>query len=784
SGASNYYSAVPTAEGNWQDYVPDAHDFPYVQTEYTPDNTGRIRRQSGVGADYTIDGDHATEYYYVQARQEELNRLFGYQVGYNSRYKKNMVVDANGQVSISYIDPQGRVIATSLAGTNVTGGSGVDPVLLSVGEELTGNHGQLVVDLLNKVGDDDPDTDIDDNEAFSTGAFGSLMDAKSLNTQILSTDNGNAHDFTYRIRTSSFSDECMAAGKAYPFAYDLFIDVKDDCGNSVIDAPDATINETVVGTHGAGYTSTTDVDATYTFTTTLATGSYSVTKIVKVNEEKLEEYVDDYIENNECLLSYEDFLTETDKDCPDGDAPGGIDKCFVSLEMMKMDVSPGGQYGALSGDGWEISVFNTGTNYLAQGASSTTLNYENPLSGDDYKDMDGTSSTVTIGGVAYDPKDLSLDDFVDNWQPSWADVLVKFHPEYEYLALYDELCSSVKTGETYTSTEYDDAILAIDNYADAISTSNAIGVDLTTSGATANLFNLYAEDPFFSNTYSFVSDNALKSNLMEEIIEDYKANADNYDLWEIALYTVGCGTDLDGSCTPPVIGSLTTEEKDQVWNTYKNYYISEKKKVIQLFMDINAIENGFYNGYIGGSATTPPITAFTYYTTFSSVMDEYIGAITAGTGTGAPYPSPWFITSSGAEIHHFSTKVQRFMPISNLYDSGLPEDDAIDALVADGDAAIYESTGKCPLLLDAEAYLNALAANDKLIGSGLSTDDYPEFTSDLFVGMGGTLGLTSTITLNNTNVSSQANIGGTQGVTSLTTIKLDAPSDVTLTWAN
>ncbi len=60
SGASNYYSQMPSAQGNWQDYVPDAQNFPFVQTEYTPDNTGRIRRQSGVGAEYTIHGEHAT----------------------------------------------------------------------------------------------------------------------------------------------------------------------------------------------------------------------------------------------------------------------------------------------------------------------------------------------------------------------------------------------------------------------------------------------------------------------------------------------------------------------------------------------------------------------------------------------------------------------------------------------------------------------------------------------------------------------------------------------------
>src|SRR5690554_1541729 len=47
-GAGLYYSDQHT-ETNWQQYVPDAEGYAYTQTRYTPDNTGRIRSQSGVG---------------------------------------------------------------------------------------------------------------------------------------------------------------------------------------------------------------------------------------------------------------------------------------------------------------------------------------------------------------------------------------------------------------------------------------------------------------------------------------------------------------------------------------------------------------------------------------------------------------------------------------------------------------------------------------------------------------------------------------------------------------
>ena len=189
SGASRYYSTEPLAENNWQDYVPDAEGYPFVQVEYTPDNTGRIRRQSGVGPDFKIDGDHATQYYYLQPSQEELDRLFGYQVGFKSRYKKNLVIDANGQVSISYIDPQGRVVATALAGVNENAPGSYTTNLISLDEHTTGDHNYVTRDLLNKLDPLHADTELDDNRRLVTGIHGAAVDALSLSTQYGSTDN-------------------------------------------------------------------------------------------------------------------------------------------------------------------------------------------------------------------------------------------------------------------------------------------------------------------------------------------------------------------------------------------------------------------------------------------------------------------------------------------------------------------------------------------------------------------------------------------------------------------
>ncbi len=118
SGAARYYSAKNESNSIHRDYIPDGKGYVYSQSEYLNDGTGRVIRQSGVGEEFRMDGSHATRYSYGSAAREELVRLFGSNVGDASHYKKNLVVDPNGQVSVSYLDLQDRVIATALAGNS------------------------------------------------------------------------------------------------------------------------------------------------------------------------------------------------------------------------------------------------------------------------------------------------------------------------------------------------------------------------------------------------------------------------------------------------------------------------------------------------------------------------------------------------------------------------------------------------------------------------------------------------------------------------------------------
>ena len=834
SGAAKYYSPNNTPGIYSQNYVPQAHGFPFVQMEYTPDNTGRIRTQSGVGVPYQIDGDHATKYFYLQPYQEELNRLFGYKVGYKTRYKKNMVVDANGQVSVSYFDPQGRVIATALSGNNTTN-------LQSLGEELNGHHASQSVDLLNKFGLTDENTPYDDNTLLSTGENGPFNDALILNTQIGATSDNSLHTFTYQIKTSTFSDPCLLedGGISYPYAYDLTIELQDDCGNSVLTSTvpisldiDGTTNATYTSSLGVNYTPGT-VAALNGFTANLKIGSYTLSKILKIDGDKLDEYVQHYISYpGNCLLQPIDFASTAPQDCynilPAEDANFVATTCSVTEKMMLADLSPFGQYGAIDPSDL-TSVFGT-VNVLAQGGAPSSLTtWKNPDPLYPYQDENGNLSYIIVneistnvfnpaldpGIVATDlapgvnpgqykalPQDLlNLNTFLGSWNINWAKSLLKYHPEYKYKAYVDELCNETAlVGSQQISTEtYNNNLQLIENYAVAKLPTNVLGVNLIGDPYDpSSLLEINDLDPYFIlglPAYNLIVDNNLKDALMDEIMSNYKNATVQITMWNFAVKAVLCGTDFSGTCSLPLSlaaleGSTTPEQRDQIWAIYKQTYIAEKKKIDQVFMDLYAISVGCYNNYIGQpSPGTPNVSGFLYYPEFlisslgpynPAIIELYQDAITAVPGTS---PFPW---TTNPFTNLFADKLQRFIPIDNLYDASVPETVMMVNTTTQVDAAVFEQTGRCDLSYDVEFLLNGLAQNSALPISSINSNQLPEFTGDLYESLGGTITTSGSPVLVTSNlVGSNIQITANDGAginLSMGTINVIAP--LTGPWSN
>jgi RHS repeat-associated protein len=305
-GASKYYSENNNYSNTFQDYVPDAQGYPFSQTEFTPDNTGRIKRKGGVGIQYQLESGHEMKYFYTTPFAEELQRLFGNEsVGNFQHYKKNIVIDPNHQASISYIDPQGRTIATALKGDSPDS-------MISLIDNSETNINTFNYSIIN-------------NRETSYFAPHSIQDALVTTREIINLKEGTQYDFNYLIETipTSFTLSCDPA-VSYDFKYNLKFNVKNSCGESVLQ-PSDTLAINLIGNN-----------YTKEFSATLNEGSYTVSKELVVDETTMNEYADEYIlslqdPNSDCFVDPNNFL-------PDVSLDGCVDFCHTCLVGLGLDM--------------------------------------------------------------------------------------------------------------------------------------------------------------------------------------------------------------------------------------------------------------------------------------------------------------------------------------------------------------------------------------------------------------------------------------------------------------
>ncbi|MEO1626647.1 MAG: hypothetical protein AAFV25_15940, partial [Bacteroidota bacterium] len=463
-GAGRYFSTLnPNAANDFHQFIPHAEGFPYSMTEYTPDLTGRIRKQGGVGKEFQIKGgtdQRHTRYLYGKPTQEEIDRLFGNDVGDNSHYLKNAVIDANGQASVSYVDAHGRTIATALAGTRPTNVEQIDEGFSAV-NAITSN-------LLN-----------------NTREGNSLVTTHKL-IVIAPGD----HVFQYTIGEQEFRKDCLPANVCYDCLYDLEIRISDnDCNEFNGGMPYTASKQNYQFSQGldtlcGGSLSGGAID--HNFTLNLPIGEYTITKVLSVSEASLDYYTEHFLTQSTCLPNLEDIIQNfVDQIDPFGcgmtceecvSSMGGESTfianlqaeflevgesisvedareiyqqrvaaceelcenpslCDIIWQSMLTDFSPGGQYATFTtnsdGDallpGDDLSIFKTDGIYSYQDNSIL------------YTNADGQPDYVLNGqGQLVPPNQLSSTEFYKNWKDSWAVNLVKkYHPEY---CLYEAEC--------------------------------------------------------------------------------------------------------------------------------------------------------------------------------------------------------------------------------------------------------------------------------------------------------------------------------------------------------
>ncbi len=294
AGAGRYYSDSMDQVVLHRDFLPDANGRPFTQMKYMRDQTGRVRKQSGVGDQYKLD-EKDTRYYYLTPTQTELSRLFGDTIGLAHHYKKNVVIDPNGQGSVSYLDKSGQVVATALIGqtpNNVEEIDGADTVTLT--------H-QLPIDRT---------ANPDDERVLSHPFFNALPNETIT--------------FSYTVTPASVlvDDTC------YFSAWDLSVYILDEDGNNInitIDGQSYSTFERRIEGIKKHSSNCGAVDSVYSFGATIAEiGEYTIyKKIIPLRNYWIREFslITDSLINDS--LIFVDVLSQID-----------TTSCYLTCELL------------------------------------------------------------------------------------------------------------------------------------------------------------------------------------------------------------------------------------------------------------------------------------------------------------------------------------------------------------------------------------------------------------------------------------------------------------------
>jgi len=287
TGAGAYYSDQNQKLSDplkpYMKFVPDAEGFPFTTVQYTSDLTGRQTKSSSPGEKFRFGNGRDTRHFYGVPSQLELDRLFGSEAGLARFYKKNAVMDPNRQVSVSLLNEKDQVVATYLAGEV--------PENLNALESYPQKQ-SMVLDMLQS---------------------GILSKNELVSSQpLIVTDRGDV-EFYYNMSGGSYEPdpECLPEGVCYHCAYDLEIIVTDECGEILNDGGLPYVENNFSYESLANSCSQSPEGLTYSFTIQdMDPGQYQVFKRLTVNQEKLEQFYNDYLENQICSGSLEQQLNE------------------------------------------------------------------------------------------------------------------------------------------------------------------------------------------------------------------------------------------------------------------------------------------------------------------------------------------------------------------------------------------------------------------------------------------------------------------------------------------
>lgn len=616
TGAAKYFSTANAelATGGNKN-IPNAEGYPYTVTRYTPDATGRIMAQSEVGINHRMGSGHEIKYYYGTAAQEELDGLFGTEVGNSSHYFKNMVKDANGQMKISYVDMQGRTIATAL-----TGNAPANLVALNrnATDYLNQSSSNLTRNLLNN------NTNVVKNNSI-----------ESVNSLLVPYTTSYA--FRYELNPQTLQlKACNNAAICYNCYYDLEITITDESGDlepvvrkfrNVTISPDDNCNTPI----DSFKNDTSNVASNIIqFTESLLQGSYIIRKTLTISEASLQKYKDVYVAKSVCKTEQQlvDSLRTvllTVSACNTPPPANTCRACIDSLgtlavyrtrflnsignptpvppavsaeidasykiarsqceqlcnttsqlipskrKLMLADMIPySGQYARDTGTRSMYQKFNI----FIEGDTNTRPYYKIPRNRNNVKDFYRNVFNVIDPAIHPDSTLTKLKtlinrtQFSEQFMYSWAEALLPYHPEYSRLVFAENNLTA-----TYNwIADFNNTVL----YDSAV----AKGYVPTSQDS--------MRDPFYTIAPTYKTDMWVKM---------YRSQRSDLGLYQLAIGSLFCKDLLVGAqkdnCYRQILNthplaSLTPDQKDQAWLVFRNLYSAARDSQVNAFI-VNSV---------------------------------------------------------------------------------------------------------------------------------------------------------------------------------------------------
>ncbi|PCI98236.1 MAG: hypothetical protein COB15_06210 [Flavobacteriales bacterium] len=532
----SYYDPTNPDLNNENAYLPDAQGNGYARTIYGMD--GRVKKASGIGENFKIGSGHETSVYYGTPSQTKLDRLFGSDAGYAQHYKVNATVDPNGQVSVTYTNLAGATIATCLAGQTP-----LDPL------------GNPMVDPLDY--QDEQGAITDDFTDFNT--YDATLPGWSVNKALFVSAPGS-YTFAYDIASLRYLNLCDNT-TGHGCAYVIVINIYDDY-NQIIHTESMTYNT------GENATPLLPISPAITFTKALNLGSYTVEKVLMLDQTVLAQELADFeaiIDNCVDPLGYaysidlsecEDCAYTCSNDYPVLGSADNLncllacyepaDNCDALLERMQADMSPGGFYYEepewMTSYVWDVNDMPSWNN----------SGFNVAIAGWAYADNLGVWQEEwvepCVGGTGDGCFTAPNDHWEDNWNGTGqANSLIQYHPEY----CHYQWCIEP---EVQASKAFDHQLWVM-SYTHAAHAN----FGFVSGGSLAN--NFLSFDPFWDTTTPM--DNlGLFTVQMTNELNNYGGSGNS--MWDIVTANAGTGA-----------------TNDEVWTLFVQAYTSTKAQIME-----------------------------------------------------------------------------------------------------------------------------------------------------------------------------------------------------------